>query len=227
VGGTGGALGADMDAVMFDVKIAHLSLQRVGRAYAQPYGLTPARFDLMNALGSEGMLQKELWKRLNVTRSVVCEMVGALTERGWLSRERASDSRTWLVKLTEKGRAIFRALFDERVNSGDVAVTMERGLSRGGVVDNTLPVRERLLWDCDGIIEAYRTRPLWRGESLYLSDIEDYCYTITTFEEGTWGDVPFVTDVWETLEHIEIESQSSLPTFSSSETHSVRAIGTS
>ncbi len=181
----------------------------------------------MNALGSEGMLQKELWKRLNVTRSVVCEMVQALMELGWLKRVRAADSRTWLVTLTAKGRAMFNVVFDEHVNSGDVAVAMERGLSRGGVVDNTLPVRERLLWDCDGIIEAYRTRAIWRGEPLYLSDIEDYCYELTTPEEGTWGDVPFVTDVeWGKLEVIEID-QSSLPTFSSSETHSVRAIGTS
>ena len=172
-----------MDAVMFDVKVAHLSLQRVGRRFSRPYGLTPARYDLMNAIGCEGMLQKDLWKRLNVTRSVVCEMVHALMDLGWLKRARAGDSRTWLVTLTEKGRAVFRVVFDEHVNSGDVAVAMERGLSRRGLVDDTLPVRERLLWDCEGIIEAYRTRPIWRGESLYM-DIEDYCYTLTTPEEG-------------------------------------------
>jgi DNA-binding MarR family transcriptional regulator len=219
-----------MDAVMFDVKVAHLSLQRVGRKYSRPYGLTPARFDLMNAVAESGMLQKDLWKRLEVTRSVVCEMVKALMTLGWLKRVRAADSRTWLVTLTEKGRAIFRAVFDEHVNSGDVAVAMERGLSRGGLVDDTLPVRERLLWDCGGIIEAYRTRAIWRGESLYMNDVEEYCYGLTTPEEGTWGDVPFITDVdWEKLESFEIgpDDQSSLPTFSSSETHSVRAIGTS
>jgi DNA-binding MarR family transcriptional regulator len=190
-----------MDAVMFDVKVAHLSLQRVGRAYARPHGLTPARYDLMNALGNRGMLQKDLWKRLEVTRSVVCEMLQALMELGWIQRVRAADSRTWLVTLTERGRAIFQVVFDEHVNNGDVAVAMERGLSQGGLVDDTLPVRERLLGDCGGIIEAYRTRPIWRGEALYLSDIEDYCYWLTTPEEGTWGDVPFITDVdWETLE---------------------------
>jgi DNA-binding MarR family transcriptional regulator len=196
-----------MDGVMFEVKVAHLSLQRVGRACAKPFGLTPARFDLMNAIGCDGMLQKDLWKRLEVTRSVVCEMVSALMKLEWLKRERSKDKRTWLVTLTEKGKAVFRALFDEHVNSGDMAVAMERGLSRGGVVDNTLPVRERLLWDCGGIIEAYRTRPCWRGETLYLTDIEDYCYSLTTPEEGTWGDIPFVTDVWDEREHFEVDHQ--------------------
>src|SRR5690349_980733 len=91
----GSALGRGMDAVMFDVKAAHLALQRVGREFAHPYGMTVARFDLMNALGGKGMLQKDLWKLLQVTRSVVCEMVQSLMEKGWVKRVRAADSRTW------------------------------------------------------------------------------------------------------------------------------------
>src|SRR5678815_1187646 len=217
-----------MDAVMFDVKAAHLALQRVGRAYTQPYGMTAARFDLMNALGKKGMVQKNLWKLLGVTRSVVCEMVRALMDLKWVHRVRAADSRTWLVMLTVKGRELFERVFDAHVESGEVATTMERGLSRKGAVDETLPVRERLLWDCSGIEAAYRTRPALWGVSLYMHTPEDYYAALTTPEEGTWGDVPMITDVaWETLEVIEIDDQSSLPTFSSSETHSVRAIGTS
>jgi DNA-binding MarR family transcriptional regulator len=218
-----------MDAVMFDVKAAHLSLQRVGRAITRPYGVTVARFDLMNALGTSGMLQKDLWKRLGVTRSVVCEMLQALMQLGWVERVRPADTRTWLVTLTARGRALFQRVFDENVENGEVATHMEYGLSRGGLAIDTLEVRERLLWDCCGIIQAYRSRPVWRGDALYVHDPEDYYAAVTTPDEGTWGDVPFVTDVeWETLEVFEIDpSQSSLPTFSSSETHSVRAIGTS
>jgi len=67
-------------------------------------------------------------------------------------------------------------------------------------------VRERLLWDCGGIVEAYRTRECWRGGTLYLSDPADYYAVLTTPEEGTWGDVPFITDVdWATLEVIPID----------------------
>jgi len=205
-GGTVGALRRGMDGVMFEVKVAHLSLQRVGRAYTQPYGMTAARFDLMNALGKKGMVQKDLWKLLNVTRSVVCEMVKALMERGWVKRVRAADSRSWLVMLTVKGRALFKKVFDEQVENGNVATTMERGLSWDGHTDNTLPIRETLLWYLAGIIAAYRTRRSWKGDKLYVTSPEDYYGWITTPEEGTWGDVPMITDVpWETLYSIPIE----------------------
>jgi DNA-binding MarR family transcriptional regulator len=194
-----------MDAVMFEVKVAHLSLQRVGRAYTRPYGMTAARFDLMNALGRMGMVQSNLWKLLNVTRSVVCEMVQALMELRWVKRVRAADSRTWLVMLTQRGRALFQRVFDENVESGDVAVTMERGLSRGGCVDDTLPVRERLLWDCDGITEAYRTRKAWFGEPLYVCDPVDYWFALTTPEDGSFG-VPLITKVdWSTWDAVPVE----------------------
>jgi DNA-binding MarR family transcriptional regulator len=194
-----------MDAVMFDVKVAHLALQRVGRMLARPYGITVARFDLMNALGSKGMLQKDLWKRLEVTRSVVCEMVHALMDLGWVERVRAADSRTWLVMLTALGKALVQRVSDELVDNGEVACWMECGLSRGGLLIDTLAVRERLLWDVAGILEAYRARPAWHGPSLYVNDPEDYYASLTTVEEGTWGDVPFITDVpWEKLESFEI-----------------------
>jgi len=111
------------------------------------------------------------------------------------------------VMRTARGREVFQRIFDEMVNNGEVATYMECGLSRGsGRVVDTLPVRERLLWDCGGIVEAYRTRPPWRGESLYWDDPEDYAYELTTVDEGTWGPVPFITDVpWETLESIPID----------------------
>ena len=97
-------------------------------------------------------------------------------------------------------------VFDGHVESGDVAVAMERGLSRSGCEDHTLPVRERLLWDCDGIITAYRTRRPWLGDPLYVNDPVDYYFMLTTPEEGTFGKVPFVTDVdWSTLEVIPID----------------------
>lgn len=161
-----------MDAVLFELKAAHLSVQRVGRLFAKPYGLTPARFDLMNALGVDGMLQKDLWKRLNVTRSVICEMLGSLLEKGWVKRVRAADSRTWLVTLTTLGREIFQRCFQETVNNGEVVSMLERGLER--CHSNTLTARETLWWYCQAFLAAYRTRRAWFGEDLYLCNPEDY-----------------------------------------------------
>src|SRR5579885_110792 len=102
-GGTLAALGGGMDAVMFHVKAAHLAAQRVGRSLVRKYGLTPARFDLLNALRGKGMRQCDLWRRLNVVRSVVSEMIAALLELRWVKRVRAADGRTWLVQLTQRG----------------------------------------------------------------------------------------------------------------------------
>jgi len=111
------------------------------------------------------------------------------------------------VMLTARGREKFQRIFEELVDNGEVATHMECGLSRGpGHMVDTLPVRERLLWDCGGIVEAYRTRQCYCGGSLYVSDPEEYYATLTTPEEGTWGPVPFITDVdWSTLESYPIE----------------------
>jgi DNA-binding MarR family transcriptional regulator len=118
------------------------------------------------------MLQSDLWKRLNVTRSVICEMLGSLLELRWVQRIRAADSRTWLVTLTKLGRDIFRRCFEETVNNGDVVMALERGLAK--CKTNTLDARETLWWYCEAFIEAYRTRRAWFGEDLYLCDPEDY-----------------------------------------------------
>ena len=191
-----GAWGAGMDAVMFQLKAAHLAVQRVGRVFVRAEGLTPARFDLLNALGLKGMRQSDLWKRLHVVRSVVCEMVRSLARLGWVKRVRAADSRTWLVMLTRLGREVFQRAFDRHVESGDVAVAMEPGLARGEVAADTLHAREKLWWLCEGIESAYRTCGGWRGPDLYCCDPADYCAWLTFPGEPTGpGDVPFVDDL--------------------------------
>jgi DNA-binding MarR family transcriptional regulator len=163
-----------MDAVMFEVKAAHLAVQRVGRGILRPHGLTVARFDLMNALGERGMKQSDLWKRLNVVRSAICEMVHSLMELGWVKRVRAADSRTWLVMLTRLGREVFRRAFDEHVESGNVAVLMDYGLAQRHVDVDTQSIRETLWWHLTSIQVTFRTTPWWRGDDLYLCNPEDY-----------------------------------------------------
>ena len=168
---------------MFDLKVAHLSVQRVGRAFLRAEGLTPARFDLMNALGSKGMRQSDLWKRLEVTRSVICEMVRSLAGLGWVKRVRAADSRTWIVMLTQAGRALFERAFARHVETGNVTVALDPGLGHGHVEADTLKARNDLWWICLGIVEAFRTREPWRGPDLYCCDPEDYYMWLTWPED--------------------------------------------
>jgi len=193
--------------VMFDLKAAHLSVQRVGRAFAKPYGLTTARFDLMNALGANGMLQKDLWKRLNVTRSVICEMLGALLARGWVERVRAADTRTWLVTLTKLGHEIFRRCFEETVHNGDVVSMLEGGLEQCDV--DTSSARETLWWYCTALLGAYRTRPAWFGEDLYLCNPEDYYAWFIEPGDYSYG-LPWANDVAPSELDVEVDRATQL-----------------
>ncbi len=114
-----------MDAVLFELKRGQLSAARFARRALREFELTPARFDLMNAIGARGARQCDLWRRLNVVRSVVSEMVGALLELQWVKRVRAADGRTWLVSLTRRGREVFERAYARWVESGDVAVHVD------------------------------------------------------------------------------------------------------
>src|SRR5678815_1773762 len=107
-----------MDAIFFSMKRAHLGAERLGRNALKEFELTPARFDLLNTIvdceASGGLMtQAELWKRLGVVRSAVCEMVKELVEKKILTRYRAADSRTWIVKLTELAKKLQKAAYDE------------------------------------------------------------------------------------------------------------------
>ena len=190
--GTAGALRGRMDAVFFEVKRAHLAGARACGRALRPFALTPARFDLMNALGADGLKQSDLWKRLNVVRSVVCEMVRALEALGWVLRVRAADARTWLVTLTRRGREVFARAYDRWVESGDVAVHMDYGLVRRHAEIDAEEVRTDFLHVCDALHEVFRTLPWFRGRDLYTWRPEDY-YAWLTWPGEITDDVPFVS----------------------------------
>jgi DNA-binding MarR family transcriptional regulator len=181
-----------MDAVMFETKETHLALQRVGRGMLQRFGMTPARFDLMKALGTKGMRQSDLWKRLNVVRSVVSEMVQALEELGWVKRVRAADSRTWLVMLTRRGRDVFQCAFDACVESGNAAVMMDYGLTQTHIESDSEDARTTYLWFANNIATTFRTAPWFRGDALYPNDPEDYYFMLLTPGEEP-GRIPYAT----------------------------------
>ncbi len=177
---------------MFKVKGAHLAVQRVGRRLLRRFGLTPARFDLMNALGRKGMKQNILSLRLDVVRSAVCEMVDALEGLGWVKRVRAADSRTWLVMLTRRGRIVFFRAYRRLVKTGDVAVHMDYGLARGHAEVNVLDVRNGFLHVCDAVQDVFRTRRSFRGPDLYVWQPQDYYFMLGEPGDPTY-DVPFVS----------------------------------
>jgi DNA-binding MarR family transcriptional regulator len=183
-----------MDAVFFSMKRAHLGGERLGRHLLEPFGLTPARFDLLNTIADCKTLmpQKELWKRLGVVRSAVCEMVKSLMKLALVKRYRAADSRTWIVQLTERGREVAKRAYDALVNRGDATVIVDR-LIAGTEIDPA-PLRHEwsgTFFDIGGVLG----NSVRRNRDLYCWDIEEWYAWLTTAEERDADKVPFIDDV--------------------------------
>ncbi len=185
-----------MDAVFFSMKRAHLGGERLGRKLLEPFGLTPARFDLMNTIADEKgpMPQKELWKRLGVVRSAVCEMVKSLMKLALVNRYRAADSRTWIVRLTERGREVIRDAYDALINRGDATVHVDAVIA--GDAD---PASIRHHWTASFLdIGARLGNGVRRNCDLYCWDIEEFYAWLTTPEDRDFHDgrVPFVDETF-------------------------------
>ncbi len=139
----GGASGAGMDAVLFEMKKAHLAGARFGRTLLKPFGraLTPARFNLMLALYEKPMRQSDLWKLLGVVRSVVSEMLDSLDDLKWVKAIRAADGRTRLISLTRFGRKLFALAFAYCIRTGNMPIEVNRALA--GSREREKPENER------------------------------------------------------------------------------------
>ena len=141
----------------------------------------------MHVIGREGARQSDLWKRLNVVRSAICEMVRALQRLGWLTRVRAADSRTWLVRLTKRGRGLFERAYDEWVDSGVVTVHVDAALCEGHVESNVEAKRLEILYACEALDAAFRAQ---QAGNPYFWDPADY-YAWFTDADERFGDIPF------------------------------------
>jgi DNA-binding MarR family transcriptional regulator len=186
-----------MDAVFFSMKRAHLGGQRLGRRFLKEFELTPARFDLLNTIVDceEPMTQTELWKRLGIVRSAVCEMVKVLEKLGILKRDRAPDSRTWIVRLTELGKKLQREAYDVLINNG-IATQWTDSLITLRTESDPMPLRHRWtqVFFSIGAELGNRVR---RNTDLYTWDIEELYTSLIRPEDGeTWGDVPWMDDEW-------------------------------
>ena len=121
---------AGMDAVLFEMKKAHLAGARFSRTLLKPFGgkLTPARFNLMLALHGKPMRQNDLWKLLGVVRSVVSEMLDSLHKLKWVKAIRAADGRTRLISLTRFGKTLMDVAFGWCIRSGNMPCEVNRAL---------------------------------------------------------------------------------------------------
>ena len=188
----------DMDAVFFSMKRAHLGGQRLGRFLLEPFaafGLTPARFDMMKTIYEceEMLSQAKLVKRLGVVRSAVHDMVKALLKLKLLSRFRAADGRTFIVQLTELGRALIKKACDELMETGEASARVDNLIT-----PTSDPMDLRHQWTESFFhIGAVLGNDAWANQDLYWWNLEDLYAVVIRPEDGTtWGPVPWMNDEW-------------------------------
>ncbi len=105
-----------MDAVMFSLKRAFHKSIEAGCVLTDPFGLTPARFDLLHALvgvDRDQTTTRQCWlrRKLGVSAPTVSKMITALEQLELVVRLRDEKGRSCGVMITKKGKeCITRAL---------------------------------------------------------------------------------------------------------------------
>lgn len=94
--------------------------ERYSGESVRQYGLTHAQFDIIATLGNtSGMNYKELGERTLITKGTLTGVIERLEQKGLVMRERSlDDKRSYFVRLTESGEAVFREVFPKVVDHG-------------------------------------------------------------------------------------------------------------
>jgi len=217
-----------LDAVFFSMKRAHLGGQRLGRFLLEafePFGLTPARFDMMKTIFEceNPLSQAKLVKRLGVVRSAVSEMVKVLVELKLLWKVRADDGRTFIVQLTEFGRALIKKACDELMNNGVATQHTDNVITNDFNPDPMSRRHEFTAWSFH--IGQKLGNDATANRDLYWWDIEDLYASLIRPEDGeTWGDVPWMDDEWIAKNTIDEEVPSWLATLAREHRSRLRVI---
>ena len=84
------------------------------------HGLTHAQFDIVATLGNTpGMSYKELGERTLITKGTLTGVIERLEQKGLVVRERNNDDkRSFFVRLTPAGEAVFHEVFPQVVAHG-------------------------------------------------------------------------------------------------------------
>jgi len=180
-----------MDAVFLSVKQAHLAAGHFGRRVLARFALTPARFDLLVAIGFWGKTQREVRRLLGLARSTVSELVDVLVGCGLVRRSRATDRRTWHLRWTARGRELLERAYDECINDGFVSLSIDRVLACGQPEIDTDAARFSLIETLRALAVAFgRGLP----PDLYCWHPDDYVGALTRpGEDAPEPEVPFAT----------------------------------
>ncbi len=173
--GIGGALLDVMDAVFLAIKQAHLATNVFSRRCLKGFGLTPARFDLLNLLSNDCVdgdwTQSSVRRVLGVARSTLSEMLDVLEALGWVERHvNEQDRRTWFVSLTTKGLELVMQAYEQLVGSGDVTVRVDALMADDDPEEDPFPCT----YETIGVARAIAARFGRGGGEIYTYDPDDY-----------------------------------------------------
>lgn len=111
-----------MHALQFSLKRAHHRVVGFARGVLLPFHITPARLDMLQAVAAlpQPPSQNHLARVLGVTRQTVSEMLDALEGLDLITRTlgRVRGRLCYLIKLTERARALLDRVFAVLIRSG-------------------------------------------------------------------------------------------------------------
>ena len=121
--------------------------ERYSGESVRQYGLTHAQFDIIATLGNtSGMSYKELGQRTLITKGTLTGVIERLEQKGLVLRERSTeDKRSWFVRLTDSGAAVFRDVFPKVVAHGKQLFDGFSDVEFDEVDDALKKLRERIL----------------------------------------------------------------------------------
>ncbi|EQD56161.1 transcriptional regulator, MarR family [mine drainage metagenome] len=100
---------------------AYLGFVRESDRNIRSMGLTPGQFDVIATLGdTEGMSCQELSRRTLVTKGTLTGLLDRLLLKDLISEEVSpTDRRSRIIRLTEKGEAVFKKTFHAQIDHLD------------------------------------------------------------------------------------------------------------
>jgi DNA-binding MarR family transcriptional regulator len=96
------------------------SFERCSADHVRQHGLTHPQFDIIATLGNtSGMSYKELGEKTLITKGTLTGVIERLESKGLVERQRSDcDKRSFSVRLTGDGDAMFRTVFPRVIDMG-------------------------------------------------------------------------------------------------------------
>jgi DNA-binding MarR family transcriptional regulator len=116
-----------MHSLLFGVKRADQCSRALQRRLLEPFGITPARYDMLFVIFQVRVYKRWRWifqshlrRQLGVTAPTTSKMARALERLGFVTRKRQryGDRRQILIELTDKGVCLLRRIRKTVIDPG-------------------------------------------------------------------------------------------------------------